>query len=105
MKKKSDDEKKLKKKIIQIIKKIKRRYISFIIISFIISIFSWYFIFCFNNVYPNTVKYWIKLALTIISLMQIITLILPFFESCLRFLAIKCNSEKIYKLSSYINIF
>ena len=57
MKKKRDDEKKLKLKIIQIIRKIKRRYITFLFISYILSMYSWYFISCFNNVYPNTKIY------------------------------------------------
>ena len=104
MKKRSDDEKKLKQKIILIVKRIKVKYIIFIIISFIISTCSWYFVFCFNNIYPNSADNWIKLTTSIIILMQIITLVIPFFETCLRFLAIKCNSEKIYKLSTFINL-
>ena len=102
MKKKRDDEKKLKLKIIQIIRKIKRRYITFLFISYILSMYSWYFISCFNNVYPNTKIYWMELSVNMIIILQLITIIFPFFESCLRFLAIKCNSEKIYKLSTYM---
>ena len=105
MKKRKDNEKELKKKIIKVIKKIKISYITFIIISYIISIFSWYYISCFNNVYPYTKYYWIQLCVNILILIQIITLVFPFIESCLRFLAIKCNSEKIYKLSLYINLY
>ena len=104
MKKRKDNEIELKMKIIKIIKNIKISYIIFIIISYIISIFSWYLISCFNNVYPNTKIHWIRLSFSIIVLMQIITLICPLLETCLRFLAIKCNSERIYKLSTYINL-
>ena len=104
LKKKKDDVIKLKLKIIRIIKSIKRSYIAFIIISYILSIFSWYYVACFNDVYPNIKNHWIQLTINIIIVMQIITLILPFLEACLRFLAIKCNSEKIYKLSTYINL-
>ena len=105
MKKRRDDEKKLKKKIIQIIKNIKISYSIFIILSYIISIFTWYFISCFNNVYPHTKFYWIQLNVNIIIIVQILTLVLPFFETCLRFLSIKCNSEKLFKLSNYMNLY
>ena len=82
----------------------KRRYISFIILSFILTILSWYFIACFNDVYPNTKNHWIKLSFTIILITQTSSFIFPFFEACLRFLVIKCNSEKIYKLSEYLHL-
>ena len=104
MKKKNNDEKKLKLIIVQIIGKMKCKYILFLVISYIISIFSWYFISCFNNVYPNTKIQWLKLSIIMIIILQIITLVLPFFETCLRFIAIKFNSEKIYKLSSYMTL-
>ena len=43
----------LKYEITQLIKNINKRYLYFIIISFIITILTWYYIFCFNNIYPH----------------------------------------------------
>ena len=45
----------------EILKKIK----IFVIFNYIIVIFSWYYISCFNNVYPNTKREWIISSLFI----------------------------------------
>ena len=83
-----------------ILQEIKSRYFSFFITSFIITIISWYYITCFNNVYPNMVKEWIKSSITIIIIMNIfLNIIISLLESILRFLSFKCNSEKLFKIS------
>ena len=64
--------KEIKYKIISLIKYIEKKYKSFIIISYIITITSWYYIFCFNNVYPNTSINWIKTTIFIIALIQLL---------------------------------
>ena len=79
----------------EILKKIK----IFVIFNYIIVIFSWYYISCFNNVYPNTKREWIISSLFIIIIQEILPIILVFFESCIRFISIKCESEKLFKLS------
>ena len=78
-----------------IIKKIK--ILSFI--NFIISIFSWYYISCLNNVYPNIRNEWIISSLFLIIIMQILPFIYLFLEVSIRFISIKCESEKLFKLS------
>ena len=84
----------------KILQEIKSRYFSFFITCFIISIISWYYISCFNNVYPNMVKEWIKSSITIIIIMNIIFyFIISLCESILRFLSFKCKSEKLFKIS------
>ena len=83
-----------------ILQEIKSRCFSFFITSFVISIISWYYITCFNNVYPNMVKEWIKSSITILIIMNIILyIILSLCESILRFLSFKCKSEKLFKIS------
>ena len=79
----------------EILKKIK----IFVIFNYIIVIFSWYYITCFNNIYPNTKREWIISSLFIIIIQEILPIILVFFESCIRFIGIKCESEKLFKLS------
>ena len=79
----------------EILKKIK----IFVIFNYIIVIFSWYYISCFNNVYPNTKREWIISSLFIIIIQEILPIVLVFFESCIRFISIKCESEKLFKLS------
>ena len=89
----------LKYEIVQITKNIKQRYIFFIIISFIITIFTWYHISCFNNVYPHMKREWLIFSIIIIILMQILSIIACLLESIIRFISFKCKSEKIYKIS------
>ena len=89
----------LKYEIVQIAQGIKKRYGLFIMISFIITIFTWYHLSCFNYVYPHMKKEWIIFSLIIIICMQILSILICLLESILRFISFKCKSEKIYKIS------
>ena len=84
-------------------KSIKKRYIIFIIICFVISIFSWYYVSCFNNVYKGVKIEWIKSSITIIIIMQLLSIIITFLEGILRELSFSCKSEKIYKLKQLLS--
>ena len=92
----------LEYEIVQVIKNIRKRYRYFIIISFIITILTWYYIFCFNNIYPNMKNEWIKSSLVIIIIMQILSILIILLETIIRFLSFKCKSEKIYKISLFL---
>ena len=89
----------LKYEMIQIIKDVQTRFLSFIIISFIVSIFIWYHISCFNNVYTHMKEEWLIFSILIIVCIQIISLITSLIETILRFLSFRFKSEKLYKLS------
>ena len=89
----------LKYEIVKITKDIKKRYLFFIILSFLIIIFSWYHISCFNNIYPHMKKEWLIFSLFIIIAMQMLSFSICLLESILRFISFKCKSEKIYKIS------
>ena len=89
----------LKYEISQTIKNITRRYNSFIILSFAISILILYYVFCFNNTYPSMKGEWIKTSIIIIFSMQALSVLQCFLETCFRFISFKCKSEKIYKVS------
>ena len=81
------------------IQRMEKKYKLFIIISFFITMTSWYYIFCFNNVYPNTSANWIKSSLFIIVLIQLIYFLYIFFGSFMRFISFKCRSEWLFKIS------
>ena len=85
--------------MMQIIKDLEKRYLSFIIISFIISLFILYHITCFNNIYPHMKKEWLIFSVLIIVCVQIISLIKSFIETILRFMSFRCKNEKLFKLS------
>ena len=92
----------LKYEIVQVINNINKRYNIFIIISSVILLFSLYYIFTFNNVYPCIKTEWLKSSLVIFCIMQIITIILCFINSSLRFISFKCKSERLFRLSSIL---
>ena len=103
LKREKDSELILKYEITQIIKTIKKRYLYFIIISFIITILTWNYIFCFNNIYPHMKSDWIKSSVVIIIIMQILSMLFCLLESILRFMSFKCKSEKIFKISLFLS--
>ena len=97
-----DNEMRLRAEFSSIINTIKSRYIAFFATSYVVTLFSWYYITCFNNVYPNMKIEWIKSSITIILIMIFVYLGLALLETILRFLSFKCKSEKIFKFSKTI---
>ena len=89
----------LKNEINRIVSDIKRRYIFFIILTFLITIFTWIHISCFNIVYPHLKWEWLLFSVIIILFMQIFSAFICLLDTLLRFLSYKCKSEKIYKIS------
>ena len=83
----------------ELLKNILNKIKIFIIINYIIVVFSWYYITCFNNVYPNIKYEWITSSIFIIIIVQILPFIFALLETCIRFISIKCESEKLFKLS------
>jgi len=98
-KKKKEKIQELKYEINHIVRDIKIRYVLFIIITFIITIFTWIHISCFNIVYPNLKWECLIFSGIIIVFMQIFSVIVCLVHSILRFISFKCKSEKIYKIS------
>ena len=89
----------LKYEISQTIKNITSRYNSFIIFSLVVTLFTLYYVFCFNNIYPSMKGEWIKSSVIIFFAMQALTVLQCFLVSCFRFISFKCKSEKLYKIS------
>ena len=93
----------LKFEIFQIIRNIKKRFIIFIILCFIIALFSWYYANCFNNAYPGIKTEWVKSSIVIMVIMQILPIITGFIESILRTLSFKCKSETLFEIKKYFS--
>ena len=98
-KRQKDDIPNLKTNIKQLMKDIKLRYIIFIIIVGVILIISMFYLLCFNYVYPYSQSEWIKSSIAIMIIMQILSLLKCILETSLRYLSMKLNSEKLYKIS------
>ena len=93
----------LKYKITIIIKTISLRYKLFIFVSFFIISFTFYYVICFNSVYPSMKEEWIKTSIIVIIAMQLLSTLEILLEACIRFISFKCKNEKIYKLSLLLN--
>ena len=89
----------LRRSITLLIGEIQKRYISFIIMTFVVLLLSLYYVLCFNYVYPKTQIEWVKSSILIIIIMQLISILKCFYETVFRFLSFKCESEKLYKVS------
>ena len=84
-------------------KSIKTRYIIFIILCFVISLGSWYYVNCFNNVYKGLKVEWIKSSITIIIIMQILSMLVALLEAIIRELSFEWKSEKLYKFKKFLS--
>ena len=74
----------------------------FIIINYLIMIFSWYYVSCFNNVYPNTKMEWIKSSIFIYLLNEILSILYILGFSLLEYMSIRCQNERcFYLLNKY----
>jgi len=89
----------LKYQITQVLKSIISRFNYFIIASFIIVIFTIYYSFCFNYIYPHMIEEWIKSSFVIIFIMQLISVFSCCLETIIRYIGFKCKSEKLFKIS------
>jgi hypothetical protein len=92
----------IKYEINLIIKEMKWRNNIFIILTVVASFFSWYYISCFNNIYPHTKIEWIKSCIVIILLVQIFSIFKTLVETLLRFISFEIKSEKMYKASQWL---
>ena len=84
-------------------KSIKKRYIIFILLCFFISIISWYYVSCFNHVYPGIKIEWIKSSITIIIIMQILSIFVILLEAIVRDLSFHYKSEKLYRFKQFLS--
>ena len=84
-------------------KDIKRNYLVLMIICGVLGLISLYYVNCFNNVYPNLTKEWIKSSICIILIMQILSILLALLEALIRLLAFKLKSERIYKIKDLLD--
>ena len=98
-----EDKLALKRDIINLVKTLKKRYISFIIFVFVILLLSLYYLLCFNYVYPKTQVEWIKSSIAIIIIIQILSLLVILLEAIIRFLSFKCESEKMFKIGRLLS--
>ena len=92
----------LKYQINLIMKEVKIRFNIFNIITLVISFFSWFYISCFNNIYPHMKNEWIKSSIFIIILIHILSILTILIETLLRFISFEIKSERMYRVSLWL---
>ena len=85
-----------------LIKRIQKNYFSFIVFTFVLLIFFWMYLLCFNYVYPYTQFDWIKSSVVIIIFVQVLSLLASVCESLLRYISFFFKSEKIFRVSKLL---
>ena len=85
-----------------LIKEVKIRNNIFIIITFAFSAFSWFYISCFNYIYPHMKSEWIKSSVFIIILIHILSVFVILIEALLRFVSFEIKSERMYRASIWL---
>ena len=93
----------LRSEIVGFINEIQTRYLTFIIVVLVLLLFSFYYLLCFNYVYPKTQLECVKASITIFIIMQILSILKCFLKTCLRFLNFHCESEKLFKMSKLLD--
>ena len=99
MEKKKD----IKPKINQFVVTVNRKYIIFISITTILTLFIWFYVSCFNNVYPNTKYNWIKASVFFFIVIQLSSLVKILVQTLFRYISLKYKSKKIFELSKILN--
>ena len=89
----------VKYKIFIIMKQVLNRLIYFILFSFIVTLFSLYYITCFNYRYYYITKEWIQTSIFIIILMEILSILTTIIHTSFRLFSLKDKKKKIYKFS------
>ena len=102
LKREKNDVTNLKYQINLVMKEIKLRNNIFIILAMAFSMFSWFYISCFNNIYPHMKVEWIKSSLFIIILLHILSIIVILVETLLRFISFEIKSERMYRASLWL---
>ena len=95
---------KMKYEISIVMKDIERKFSSLIIFSIVLTIICFIYISCFNIVYPCIKYEWIKASIFVLIVMQFLSFLLSFIQCVFRYLSIKCNSEKLFKLSQVLSL-
>ena len=93
----------LKSEVIALVKSIKKKYIAFSVFLVCIYAICLYYLICFNSIYPKIQLEWIKSSILIFIIRQILSVLQCLLESILRFISLKFESEKIFKISKLIN--
>ena len=102
LKREKEDVNNLKYQINLSIKEVKIRFLIFIIIALGFSFYSWFYISCFNHIYPHMRVEWVKSSAFIIIIIHIFSIFFILISTLLRFVSFEIKSEKMYRASLWL---
>lgn len=91
----------LKVQITYLTKEIFIRYVSFFIFVFVFFLLVWFYLLCFNYVYPHTQGEWIKSSIFFIILMQLLSIGVSLLQTILRYNSYALKNERIFRMSQF----
>ena len=100
---------KINEKHNKLLKTLRRKFISFFVLTFIILLFFWYYITCFCGIYINTQIHLIKDSISsLLTSLLVYSFILNLIPGIFRIPALKSKNSNhiyLYKLSLFIQYF
>ena len=93
----------IKEDIVNLVKIIHSRLITFFVIVFIIFIISFLYVVSFNYVYHFTQFEWIKSSIFIFVVIEILLTLLCLIITIIRIISLHCKNERLFNLSNMIN--
>ena len=93
----------LKFEAVKLVGLIRKRLLTFYIITLIIFIFSFLYVISFNYVYHYTQFEWIKSSIFIFIIIELLIIIICLLYAFIRKMSFKCKSDRLFKLSQIIN--
>ena len=90
---------KFQNEIFKVLKAMKRNFLIFIILDFIILIFSWYYLSAFCNCYHATQMDWFIGSLICVFFVQLYPFILCFLSTLLWYFGIKCKIGLLFRIN------
>ena len=97
--KREEDIQVLKIELAKIIKKMKIHFLIFIICTYLLMFFFWYYLSAFCNCYNGTQKDWFFGSLICIFIVELYPFILCLISTLLWYIGIKCKADIFYKLN------
>ena len=70
---------------------------------FVILLLSFYYLVCFNQVYPKTQMEWLKSSIVIMIFINVFSVLKCLYEAGFRVLSFRFQSERLFKLSGIFN--
>ena len=98
----TESKKTLKTKSNHFVAKVKKSYIIYLCVSIFLNVFFWFYVSCFNNVYPNTKYDWIKSSMFLFIFLELLSTFKLFLEAVIRYFSLKKKLKQLFEFSQIL---